>query len=235
VDDVVNLADTELYELCAEEGNYLYSYVNVGGNVIIVGNNPVYSTMYWPDGRIWTGVNSETGSDLRTPLDPRFRESMESWDFTPLGPDMTESGDSVFNWNYDIFGIKRMGFGQNPARPINGIISCDDCDPAFRDSILTIEPPVRDFSGEFGSPAYITELRDDMDIRPLFSGAVYDSTTGVWTDYGDDWLLAIYTPAFGGRGHVAYIGVPVYWFEHDKVKTLIRHLLTEFGEQPLGY
>jgi len=235
VDDVYNANATQLFNLCAFEGNYLYSYVKVGGNLIIVGTNPVYSTMYWPDGRIWKGVNSEGGSDLRTPLSPLLKESMDSWDFTPLGPGVSESGDSVFNWNWDLFGIKRMAFPQNPTKPLTALVPCDACDPAFPDTIPTIEPPIREFSGMFGNAAYITELRSDMVVRPLFTAGLYDSDVEGWVGYGDGWLLGIYSPAVGERGHVAYIGVPVYWFEHDKIKSMIRQLLTEFGEQPLGF
>jgi hypothetical protein len=234
VDDVYNQPDTYLYELAALKGNYLYSYVKVGGNLIIVGKDPVGSMMYWPDGRIWSGNNTEGGGDMRVPKLPTERESMQSWDFTPLGPSMTESGDSVFNWNWDIFGIKRMQFPTTPTRPLNALVSCSACDPAFADTIMTIEPPVRGFSGDFGNAAYITELRTDMDVRPLFTGGYYDSTTGHWQIYGNNFLTAIYVPPTAERGGVAYIGVPVYWFDHDKIKTLIRHLLAEFGEQPLG-
>jgi hypothetical protein len=234
IDDVYNQDNTQMVNLCAYEGNYLYSYVKVGGNLIILGKDQVFSTMYWPDGRIWSGNNVEGGGDLRVPLFPENRESMDSWDFTPLGPGMTESGDSVFNWNWDIFGIKRMRFPQNPTRPLNALVSCSSCDPAVMDTIMTIEPPFRGFPGDFSNTAYITELRTDMDVRRLFTGGYYDTTTGEWEIYGDDWLTAVYVPPSGERGGVAYIGVPVYWFEHDKIKSLIRHLLAEFGEQPLG-
>ncbi len=235
VDDVYSLSDTELVKRCAIEGNFLYSYVKVGGNLIIVGKDAVYSTMYWPDGRIWSGNNSEGGGDLRTPQFASTRESMDSWDFTPLGPGMTESGDSVFNWNWDIFGIKRMQFPQTPTRPLNALVTCGACDPAFTDTIMTIEPPFRDFSGEFNNAAYIMEVRTDMDVRPLFTGGYYDTTSGEWEIHGDGWLTAVYVPPSGERGGVAYIGVPVYWFDHDKIKSVIRHLLAEFGEQPLGF
>jgi hypothetical protein len=234
VDDISNLTVTELYKLATERGNFLNSYVKVGGNLIIVGKDAVYNTMYWPDGTIWSGINTETGSDLRQNMPPGNYPSVDTWDFTPLGPDISASGDSVFNWMWDIFGIKRMEFPKNPMRPLSALVSCDACDPAFRDTIPTIESPVRDFSGEFSSMAYITELRDDMEIHRLYSGGIYNPATGRYTGYGDDFLVAIYVPATGTRGHVAYIGVPVYWFEHDKITALIRRLLTEFGEQPLG-
>ncbi len=233
VDDAANLDDTELFQLCAYKGNYLYSYVKVGGNLIIIGKDPVFSTMYWPDGRIWSGINNEGGGDLRVPLAPTLKESMDSWDFTPLGPGMTESGDSVFNWNWDVFGIKRMRFPQNPTRPLNGLVTCAACDPAFADTIPSIEVE-RIFDGLFSNAAYITELRTDMDVRPLFTAGLRNEGTGQWEVYGDNWLMAIYVPPSGERGGVAYIGVPVYWFDHDKIKSMIRHLLTEFGEQPLG-
>jgi hypothetical protein len=208
--------------------------VKVGGNLLIIGKDPVGSMMYWPDGRIWDGMNNEGGGDLRNPLVDNSPESMDSWDFTPLGPTMTESGDSVFNWNWDIFGIKRMRFPQTPPRPLNALVPCSACDPAFNDTIMVIESPYRGFQGEFGNAPYINELRTDMEVRPLFTGGYYDSTTGEWEIYGDNWLLGVYAPPSEGRGGVAYIGVPAYWFDHDKIKSVIRHLLAEFGEQPLG-
>lgn len=234
VDDIVNNPLSDLYELTTEKGNFLHSYVNVGGNLIVIGKDAVFSTMYWPNGTIWDGTNNESGSDLRRERPASEHPQMDSWDFTPLAPNMTDSGDSVFNWMWEIFGIKRMEFPDTP-KPLGVLLPCDACDAAFADTIHTIESPVRDFNGEFGTLAYITELRDDMDIRPLFSGGVYDSVSGVYTNYGDNWLTGLYVPASGNRGHVAYIGVPVYWFDHDKINTLIRRLLTEFGEQPLGY
>jgi hypothetical protein len=236
VDQVLDAPDTELYKLTTERGNYLYSYVNVGGNLIIIGKDAVYNTMYWPDGTIWKGTNSGGGSDLRNQLDATFKNQMTSWDFTPLGPEMTESGDSVFNWMWEIFGVERMEYPSNPSRPLSALISCDACDPAFRDTITTIESPVpRDFTGTFSSMVYITELRDDMEIRKLYSAGLYDSTAGAYDDYGESFLIAIYVPATGNRGHVAYIGAPLFWFDHDKVASLIRQLLLEFGEQPIGF
>ena len=234
VDDVYDQPRTYLWNLCAELGNYLYSYVKVGGNLIIIGKDPVGSTMYWPDGRIWDGTNNESGADLRNPLNYNTPESMTSWDFTPLGPTMTESGDSVFNWMWDIFGIKRMEFPETPTRPLNALVSCAICDPAFTDTIMTIVPPCRGFQGSFGNAPYITDIRTDIDVQPLFTAGYYDSTTAAWDIYGNAWLLAVYVPPHEGRGGAAYIGVPAYWFDHDKIKSVIRHLLTEFGEQPLG-
>jgi hypothetical protein len=235
VDDVYGASLTQLFDLCTQKGNYLYSYVKVGGNLILIGKDPVYSTMYWPDGSIWSGTNNEAGSDLRFQLAYGNYESLDSWDFTPLAPNMTTTGDSVFNWNWDIFGIKRIAFSKTPIKPVNGLISCPSCDPAFRDTIPTIAPPGGSgFEGEFGNAAYITDLRTDIDVRPLFAGGLYNAGTGTWTNYGDKWLLGIYTPGRDGRGSVAYIGVPVYWFNHEDIKALIRHLLTEFGEQPQG-
>ena len=233
VDQILDANKTDLYFLTTTRGNYLNSYVKVGGNLIIIGKDAVYNTMYWPDGSIWKGTNSG-GVDLRQKLPPESISSVETWDFTPLGPAMTESGDSLFNWMWDLFGIKRMAFPKNPLRPMDALVSCDACDPAFRDTIPTIESPVRDFSGTFSSMAYITEIRDDMDVHRLYSGGLYNPSTGRYDGYGNNLLVAIYVPPTGTRGGVAYIGVPVYWFEHDKIKEMIRNLLTEFGEQPLG-
>jgi hypothetical protein len=234
VDDI-GLVDeeTDLYDVSAERGNYLKSYVDVGGNLIIIGQAPVVSTMYWPDGSIWIGTNNESGADLRRQLPPTQRQQMDSWDFTPLDPSVTGASDSLFNWNWEIFGIKRMSYSQVPARPFNAIIPTAGFLPEFSETLMAIEPPVRTFPGDFGNAPYITRLRDDIDVRPLFTGGYYDSTKGTWANYGGGWLLGVYVPASGSRGNAAYLNVPAYWFDHDKVKALIRHLLTEFGEEPL--
>jgi len=234
VDDVIDTPPTYLWKLCTIEGNYLYSYVKVGGNLIVIGKDPVGSIMYWPDGSIWDGTNDEDGADLRNRLNDNSPNAIESWDFTPLGPNMTEAGDSVFNWNWDVFGIKRMAWPQVPTRPFNAMVTCNTCDPEFPDTIRVIDSDFRGFRGEFGNAPYINEIRTDIDVRPLFTSGLYDTTTGEWEIYGDDYLLGVYVPPTGERGGAAYIGVPAYWFNHDKIKSVIRHLLAEFGEQPLG-
>jgi hypothetical protein len=212
VDQDVEAPATHLLQVCADLGNYLYSYVKVGGNLIIIGKDPVYASGYWPDG---------------TPPDDR-RATYTDWDLRPRWDSARE--ESLYNFNWDIFGIERIRLAA-PSMPFNALWPCDGCAEAFADTI-ELGPQAARFDGFFQNAFYITELRDDFNVVPLYSTAV--DTSGEWVDSGDDYM-AVYVPSHGLRGHAAYIAVPEYWFDHAKIKDLIRKLLKEFGEEPVGY
>jgi hypothetical protein len=220
---------TQLLNVVAETGNYLSSYVKVGGNLIIVGKNPVYTTMYWPDGLGRSGALTDA---VRPTIGTNFRSGIDALtlglDFRPFVPAESNTGDTLYNWNWEVFGIERIVFPQ-PIKPFDGLVPCPSCDPGFQDTLATrTHDP--GFAGEFGNAAYIAGVREDMDVRPLFTAALYDPGLGQWVGYGDDFLIGVYVPAEGGRGHAAYLGFPAFWFEHEKIKSLVRHLLDEFGE-----
>jgi hypothetical protein len=204
---------THLLEVCAELGNYLQSYVKVGGNLIIMGRDPSYASGYWPDG---------------TPPYTR-RPTFTSWDFRPKWDPVTE--DSLFNWNWEIFGIEKMKLA-SPAVPYNALWPCSNCAEAFADTIeMGPQADRNGIGGSFQNAFYITDLRDDINVIPLFSTAI--DTSGEWVDSGSNYI-AVYVPGDDQRGHAAYIGAPEYWFNHAKIKDLIRKLLEEFGEEPVG-
>jgi len=214
VDQDVDLPFTHLLKVCALLGNYLYSYVNVGGNLIIIGKNPVYASGYWPDG---------------TPPYAN-RPQYIDWDFSPKWDSARE--ESLYNWNWDIFGIQRIKLA-SPAKPYNALWPCTACSEAFGDTIkLGPQADINGIRGAFQNSFYITELRDNFDVVPLYSTAI--DTSGEWVDSGTDYI-AVYVPSHGLRGGAAYIGAPEYWFDHAKIKDLIRKLLEEFGEEPMGY
>ncbi len=215
VDQDVETPATHLLKVCTELGNYLHSYVKVGGNLIVIGKNPSYASGYWPDG---------------TPPASR-RPTFTDWDFRPKWDSARE--ESLYNWNWDVFGIERIK-SVSPAKPYNALWPCDGCSEAFADTIIKMGPQadISGIRGSFQNAFYITELRDDFNVVPLYSTAI--DTSGEWVDSGDDYI-AVYVPSHGLRGHAAYIGAPEYWFDHAKIKDLIRDLLEEFGEEPVGY
>jgi hypothetical protein len=213
VDQDVN-TNTHLLRVTTELGNYLNSYVKVGGNLIIIGRDAVYAHAYWPDG---------------TP-DPGLRASRTSYDFRPKVS--LASGDTTYNFNWEAFGIAKMEIpGGIRTTPFSALYPCE-----WDGEVIEIHDLHPDFfpTGSFGNAFYVTEVREDIEVTRLFTGAVRDSL-GEWVPGGcDDHILGTYVPGDGTRGHAAYIGAPLYWFEHDKVKTLIRDLLEEFGETQEG-
>jgi hypothetical protein len=205
---------THLLEVCGELGNYLQSYVNVGGNLILMGRDPSYASGYWPDGT------------------PPFwrRPTFTDWDFRPKWDVATE--ESVYNWNWEIFGIEKMKLA-SPAKPYSALWPCNGCAEAFADTIeMGPQADRAGIEGVLDNAFYITDLRDDIEVIPLFSTAI--DTSGEWFTSGSDYI-AVYVPGDDQRGHAAYIGAPEYWFDHAKIKDLMRKLLAEFGEEPLGY
>ncbi|MFC1800217.1 hypothetical protein ACFL2Z_04845 [Candidatus Eisenbacteria bacterium] len=205
---------THLLEVCSQLGNYLQSYVNVGGNLILLGRDPSYASGYWPDG---------------TPPFSR-RPNFTDWDFRPRWDAATE--ESLFNWNWEIFGIEKMR-QPSPAKPYNTLWPCDGCAEAFADTIeMGPQADRAGVEGSFQNAFYITDLREDINVVPLYSTAI--DTSGEWVTSGNEYI-AVYVPGNDLRGHAAYIGAPEYWFDHAKIKDLIRKLLEEFGEEPVGY
>ncbi len=219
VDEDLDQPDTQLLQACWDYGNYLYSYIKVGGNLIIVGKSPVRDCAYWPD---------------KQRLDPQVRSRMTSYDFRP----QVSGGDTVYNFMWDVFGIKRMR--QSSERKINALISCGICNPEWADTIFSRPYHEGGYEGEIGGAFYITDLRspDDEDyplyVEPMFATGYYNSAQGEWEDVSDDEVIAVYVPAHDGYGHAAYIGLPAYYFNHDDMKRVIRKLLTRFGESPIG-
>jgi hypothetical protein len=214
--------NTHLLEVCTDLGNYLYSYVKVGGNLIIAGRDPFYACAYWPDGEV---------------INPDHRATMTGANFEPRLPE-TAGGDTIYNFNWEIFGIKRM-LQFSSGYEYNALWPCSDC---WQDTIEALPADAfnSDWPGDFGGGFYITQTRslDDtnwpgLEVQPLFSTA-YHLPSGEWDVNATNAHVGVYTPAAGERGHAALIGVPTYWFDHGKIKTLIRDLLEKFGEQPLG-
>ncbi|MGD8628848.1 MAG: hypothetical protein PVH52_07175, partial [bacterium] len=132
---------------------------------------------------------------------------------------------------WEIFGIEKMKLA-SPAVPYNALWPCNDCSEAFADTIeMGPQADRNGIGGSFQNAFYITDLRDDINVIPLFSTAI--DTSGEWVDSGSNYI-AVYVPGDDQRGHAAYIGAPEYWFNHAKIKDLIRKLLEEFGEEPVG-
>jgi hypothetical protein len=116
--------------------------------------------------------------------------------------------------------------------PYTALWPCDDCSGLYPD-IIELGPEADNIYGVIENTVYITELRDDTDVRPIFSTAIRDRD-GEWehSERGETPnYIAVYVPGNERRGHAAYLGFPEFWFDHDRIKALIRNLLEEFGEQ----
>lgn len=209
----------QLTLVCYERGNYLDSYVKVGGNLIIIGRDPIFACQFWPD---------------QTPyIDLRGEKT--SMDFSPV----LNRADStyMYNFNWDIFGIRRMEIA-NPDVPTNELYPCDpDFEPIHSKSLEGMEG----WDGTFYNPFYITEVRPDsggvwpnvsmsVPVRKIYTTVPVDEWGNQLEPDCEARCIGVYVPAHDGRGHAAYIGIPPWFFDHDQVKALIQKLLDEFGE-----
>jgi hypothetical protein len=213
----------------------LDSYVKVGGNVIIIGRSPVKACGYWsnPDVLAWRQRSNQ----------PRNRSLPWGglhwdYDFRPLYNPVED--DTLYNFMWDIFGIKRLEELQNNGF-FNAVLPCDACGDAWTDTLVT-ENRGGDWDGVFENAYYIVETRRNdsrfpLDMELMYSAAYYETGTGgekIWRHTSGNRALAVYVPAHDGWGHAAYIDIPPYWFEHDKTNAMIRTLLKRFGEIPEG-
>jgi hypothetical protein len=200
---------TQLTRLCSDVGNYLWPYVANGGNLIVIGRDPVYSTMFWPDG---TPYPSERGQQVSLYFEPRFNIY-----------------DSTYNFNREVFGIDRMAV-PDPGVAFTTLSPCEaGWDPITTGPIAG----VTGWPGWMDNAFYITQLRSDVPVHGLYSVIPIDGSgnpSGPPDCAGR--LIGVWMPGDGTRGHAAYIGIPPWFFDHDQVKTMVRHLLTEFGEVP---
>jgi hypothetical protein len=206
--------DTHLLRVCSALGNYLNSYTKVGGNLIIIGKDPCYATMYWPD--------------APNVYDPQFRASKTSLDFTPR----VSSADSsmIYNFMWEAFGIVKM---QNPVTgiPFKTMAPCE----AGWEPVSTAKiPGVGQWIGKMDNAFYITEVRSDIDVHKMYSMIPIDNQglpIGSPECSGLNMkLVGVYVPGDGERGYAAYIAIPPWFFNHDQVKVMIRNLLEMFGE-----
>ncbi|HVP57521.1 MAG TPA: hypothetical protein VMU02_05450, partial [bacterium] len=208
--------DTYLLKVCANLGNYLNSYVKVGGNLIIIGRDPVYDTMYWPD--------------APNVLDAAVRSKYTNLDFTPRISAVDSS--KIYNFMWEAFGIVKMQ-SPSPGVAFKTLAPCE----AGWDSIRTdLIPSVPSYAGKMDYAFFITKVRDDIDVHKMYSVIQLDSHglpvgTGHCSGKEDEMkLVAVYVPGDGQRGYAAYIAIPSWFFDHDQVKVMIRKLLDMFGE-----
>lgn len=207
--------DAYLLKVCAKLGNYLNSYVKVGGNLIIIGKDPVYDTMYWPD--------------CPKVYDPDKRTSITSVDFTPRASEADSS--KIYDFMWEAFGILKMQIASPPI-PFKTAVPCE----AGWDTLATDAIPGTTWK-RMDNAFYITEVRDDIDVHKMFSMIPLDNSdhpTGpAQCERGGlepMRLVGVYVAGDGTRGYAAYIGVPPWFFDHDQVKVMIRRLLEMFGE-----
>ncbi len=207
----------DLFDLCSDRGNYLHSYVNVGGNLIIIGHSPLYCTMYWSDG---------------TP-DPGMRQNVTDIEFSPR----VVGADTTYHFMWDVFGVRRMQLSSHPVYYIAGLLPCE---PYLDWNYVPVLPKGsyhRNWRGYLSSPFLITELREGADVHPIYGVHRIENPwvpPEDWVYIEDcDLVAGVYVSGHGGRGHAAYITVPAFWMDHDELKDMIRSLLESFGEEPL--
>lgn len=199
---------TQLMRLSTEYGNFLHSYVRSGGNLIIIGLNPIYAHAFWPDER-WS---------------PWERAFIMSYDFRP--PDIV-GPDTTVNFNWDILGIETMA---GISEKFKTIAPCEAGWTTIDARPIAGHP---DWDGTFGYAFFITGVRDDITVHKLYGTVPLDSEGQPQDPDCTKWLAA-YVPGDETRGHAAYVGVPPWLCDHDQVKTMVRHLLDLFGEEPAG-
>jgi hypothetical protein len=220
---------TQLLDVCAYRGHFLHSYVKAGGNLIIIGRSPVKACAYWPDLEILDPARR--CSPPRTVSLP-FMPSHYDYDFRPLFN--SHEKDTLYNFMWDIFGIERME-EHDLSGSFNALLPCGACGAAWQDTIL-VDDRGSIWSGAFQNEYYITGTRRDDAQYPLdmelIYGTGYYTLDGeghkIWQHTSGDNVIGVYVPAHDGHGHAAYISVPPYWFEHAKMKVMIRTLLERF-------
>lgn len=204
---------TQLTRLCFELGNYLHSYVMAGGDLIVIGADPIYSTMFWPDE---TPMIDLRGNQVTLDFRPKFNPCDSTW---------------IRNFNWEVFGIERMEV-PTPAVAFNTL---SPCEPGWDPITADVIPGVPGWPGNVDNAFYITQVRNDITVHRLYSVIPIDGSgqpSGPPDCSGR--LIGVWVPGDGTRGHAAYIGVPPWFFNHAEITAMIRHLLAEFGEVPTG-
>jgi len=205
----------DLLDLCANRGNHLYSYVEAGGNLIVIGRSPVYCTMYRYD---------------RTP-DPATRGSVTYAEFLPLELDDTHTFGH-FMW--DVFGIKWMRLGGDPGPDY--VTGMEPCAGYGEWNAVSARPAgeVDGWPGYFTDAFVATSLRPGDDVHPFYGLRVVENPTDpdtAWVEHTDCFkIAAVYVEGDGERGWAAYINLPAWWFDHDQIKAMMVGLLEMFGE-----
>jgi hypothetical protein len=214
VDEGAELAP-DLFDLCTDRGNHLHSYVEAGGNLIVIGRSPVYCTMYWYD---------------RTP-DPGTRAGLTYVEFLPRELDDTRSFQH-FMW--DVFGIKAMQLAAAPQPDY--VIGLEPGEGYGAWSQVPVRPKddIPEWPGYFTGAFVASQLRPGDDVHPFY-GIRYitnpSDPDSEWVERVDlNKVAGVYVEGDGERGWAAYIVLPAWWFEHDEIAAVIRSLLEMFGE-----
>lgn len=208
-------ATPDLLDLCANRGNHLYSYVEAGGNLIVIGRSPVYCTMYWYD---------------RTP-DPAARAGVTHIEFPPRELDDTRSFGH-FMW--DIFGIRWMRLDYDPEPDY--VTGMEPCAGYGAWNTVTVRPEgeIEGWPGYFTGAFVATSLRPGDDVHPFYGVRLLENPTDpdtAWVEEVDCYkIAAVYVEGSDERGWAAYINLPAWWFDHGQIRAMIRGLLEMFGE-----
>lgn len=207
----------DLLDLCSDRGNFLQSYVNVGGNLIIIGQSPIYCTMYWPD---------------KTPP-VGGRANITDIDFTPR----VVGSDTTYNFMWDVFGVKRMQLSSFPIYYAQALLACEpyldwpDVPVAAKGVHHTRWP------GYVAGPFLCTEFRPGDDVHPFYGVFrnlnPWDPDSLQVTVDDCVHMGGVYVDGNSRRGYAAYINLPAFYLDHDVLRTVIRRLLLMFGEEPL--
>jgi hypothetical protein len=204
--------DSQLFKISKEYGNYLHSYVKAGGNLIIIGRDPIFAHLFWPDGS--------------PDLDVLLLQPIHCWDFRRKTGD-----DSLLyhNFNWDIFGIKEMCIPYDRV-DFRTLWPCR----AEWDTVETRAiPEYSGWDGVFDNAFFITEARTDIEVQRLYGVIPLGAGGEPGIPDCTRWL-AVYVPGDDTRGHAAYIGLPPLLCDQDQVKAMVTRLLGLFGEYPSG-
>jgi hypothetical protein len=203
----IDTPTTNLLEICAEYNNYLYSYVKTGGNLIIIGKDPIYAHLYWPDGH----------------PSPDFRAMFTSLDFSPAYRQVDSTWIDNFNW--EILGIAEMELAFGTVR----FSTLHPCETGWNVVDLADSLGWIFWHGVLDNAFFVTDVRTDITVHTLYGVVPLDAGGQPGPPDCTRWL-GVYVPGDGTRGHAAYIGIDPWVCNRDHIKTLIRQLLTLFGE-----
>ncbi len=218
--------NTQLLRSWGEYGGFIYNYVKLGGNLIIVGYDAALSCFPWPLKDVQDRRGMSSKSNLPVTLD-----------FTPYPPDPAIGAtDTVYHFLWDVLGINTL---QLEAKQLIKLIPCGLSGPDWQDTIEIDPTRTVGYTGTVPvySPYYITSWRGPQDQKfpfrttpeLMFSALCRDDRGQVVNKCGS--FVGIYVPASQGYGHVAYLAVDPFFFNQDKMKSVILKLLEKFGEQ----
>ncbi len=204
--------------------NPIWSYVEAGGNLLIVGFRPSWN--FLPDNKVSIVDSIITPDPCLNWSQPISCGGRMIW-HSPIVV------DSIPHPLYEYCGIETTWL--NNAEDY--LWSARSLQPAFLPDLVIDTTRSRLFRTGRGLPEceHLT-ARDDREIVPLYQfcrGANPRQPNGEDPDQCDDPSkpVGLYIPSDGQRGNVVYLGMPLYYFHTTQVKRTVEAIMVNlFGE-----